>query len=76
MQLCLNKTRQNEKIITPRLIFYLSTQITTHYLDMLYQKKGQPEYSKKLFIELTDVQLDFEEYIKHLEGTNLSDFGS
>ncbi len=73
----LNRTRQNEKVITDRLIFYLSTQITTHYLDMLYNSKGQqPEYSKKLFIELTDVQLDFEELIIHLEGTNLSDFGT
>lgn len=70
----LKKTRQDEPKITARLIFYLSTQITTHYLDAYYMKKGQPEYSKKLFLQLTDVQLEFEELIKDLDGKSLSDF--
>jgi len=67
-------TRQGETKITERLITYLAGEITVHYKDRFYNRAGQPEYNKNMFVNLMDFVYQFENSLSALEGKNLSEF--
>jgi hypothetical protein len=67
------ETRQHEKKVSERLITYLSGEVTVHYKDRLFSRKGQPDYSKALFVEVVQFIYQMEEKLSSLAGTNLSD---
>lgn len=67
------ESRKKEKKISERLITYLAGEITVHYKDKLYCRKGQPAYNKQLFIGLVEFVYLLEEMLKDLAGRNLSD---
>ncbi len=69
-------SRKREAKITQRLITYLAGEITVHYKDKFHNKNGQPEYNKKLFIDLVSFVYEFEKMLKDLSGKNLADLNS
>ena len=62
----LKYSRNNQPLISPRLINYLANEITIHYKDKIQIKHGQPEYNKSMFQDLVDFINLFEEQIQDL----------
>ena len=68
-----SETRQREKKVSERLITYLAGEITVHYKDRFFNRKGQPDYSKSLFVEVVSFIYQMEEKLAPLVGKNMSD---
>ncbi len=71
----LSHNRQGGSKITDRLLAYIAGEITVHYKDEFYNKRqnGQPEYSKGMFIDMTEFIYQFEDVLSGLSGKNLSE---
>lgn len=66
-------SRRGKQKITQRLITYLAGEITVHYKDKFYNKRGQPQYNKIMFVDLVDFIYQLESMLSDLAGKNLSD---
>ena len=68
-----DKKRSGESTISQRLVTYLAGEITVHYKDKFVTRDSQPEYNKKMFINVVDFIYKFEEMLNGAVGKNLAD---
>ena len=52
---------------------YLAAEMTVHYKDMFHARDKQPEYSKWMFVDLTESIYVLEDMLSPLVGKNMSD---
>jgi len=71
------QSRTQAHKISRRMITYLAGEITVHYSHMWFNKlgKGNPQYNKEMFVDLTQRIYMLEEMLSHLKDENLSDLG-
>lgn len=66
------KSRQGETKITPKLISYLAGEITVWYEDILCNKRQQKEYNVTMFKNVMSFFYRFEDMLSDLNGKLLS----
>ena len=69
----IRESRIKEHQITQRLVSYLAAEMTVHYKDMFHARDKQPEYSKWMFVDLTESIYVLEDMLSPLVGKNMSD---